>query len=76
MANGPSPKLTAFRNCWEASMTFEEALGCAGLADSKPELIEVLRRFWDGLEKQFSAACRVEEILARRECERFYHVAR
>ena len=50
--NGPSPKLSEFRNCFEAGMDFETALGCAGLSDIKAEAIEVLRRFWASLEER------------------------
>jgi len=45
-----TPKLTAFRNCFEAGMDFETALGCAGLSDQSEDTIEVLRRYWDNLE--------------------------
>lgn len=51
--NGPHKALTEFRNCWEASMTFDEALGCAGLADKPDTLKEVLRRFWINWEQSF-----------------------
>ncbi|MEY9676057.1 hypothetical protein ABIE93_005991 [Bradyrhizobium elkanii] len=59
-----APKLTAFRNCFEASMTFEEAIGCSGLSDKSPEVIEVLRNCWDKWERSFSADCRAESVLA------------
>ena len=48
--NGPHKALSEFRNCFEASMTFDEALGCAGLADKPAEQIEVLRNWWRTLE--------------------------
>ena len=48
--NGPSKALSEFRNCFEASMTFEEALGCAGLAGKPAAQIEVLRNWWRTLE--------------------------
>jgi hypothetical protein len=37
-----------FRNCWEASMSYEEALVCAGLSDG-PDA----RNFWRKLEIGF-----------------------
>jgi hypothetical protein len=45
-----APKLTEFRNCFEAGMTFEEALGCSGLYDKPEKQIEVLRNWWRTLE--------------------------
>ena len=60
---GPHKALTEFRNCWEASMTFEEALGCAGLAGKPADLIEVLRQAWNGWEQSFSAECCAQEYL-------------
>jgi hypothetical protein len=63
MSSTPSPKLTVFRDCWEASMTFEEALGCSGLSEKSPEIIAVLRNLWDSLERHFATACRVEALL-------------
>lgn len=50
--NGPSKSLSTFRNCFEACMSFDEALGCSGLAGKSPEVIEVLRNFWNYLEMQ------------------------
>lgn len=50
-----TPKLTAFRNCFEAGMTFKEALGCAGLSEKPAEVIEVLRNFWNRLEAMAEA---------------------
>ena len=61
--NGPHKALTEFRNCWEASMTFDEALGCSGLSEKSPEIIEVLRNWWISLERNFSDECRVENAL-------------
>jgi hypothetical protein len=61
--NGPHTALTNFRNCFEASMTFEEALGCAGFADKDPAVIDVMRFFWDTMERNFAAKCRAEETL-------------
>ena len=53
--NGPHKQLSAFRNCFEAGMDFETAIGCAGLADKKPETLEMLRRWWDALETNFNS---------------------
>lgn len=50
-----TPKLTAFRNCFEASMDFETALGCAGLADKSEDVIEVLRAQWNRWETVFNS---------------------
>ncbi len=41
-----APRLNTFRDCFEASMDFETALGCAGLADLPAATIEVLRNSW------------------------------
>jgi hypothetical protein len=41
-----TPKLIAFRNCFEAGMDFETALGCAGLSHHKPEVLFILHRAW------------------------------
>lgn len=59
-----APKLTEFRNCFEAGMIFEEAIGCAGLSDKSAEVIEVLRNCWDRWERSFSADCQAESALA------------
>jgi hypothetical protein len=50
-----APKLNEFRNCFEAGMTFEEALGCSGLYDKSPDVIRVLRDFWLRLEAMAAA---------------------
>jgi hypothetical protein len=52
--NGPSKKLSEFRNCFEAGMDFDTALGCAGLSDIKPEAVDVLRGWWASLEANAS----------------------
>lgn len=59
-----APKLTAFRNCFEASMTFDEAIGCSDLSEKPPEVIEILRATWDRWESSFWADCRSESALA------------
>ncbi len=41
-----APKLTAFRNCFEAGMDFDTALGCAGFVDLPEGSIRVLRNAW------------------------------
>lgn len=43
-----APKLCTFRNCFEASMDYETALGCSGLKDQP-----ALRTFWNYLERQY-----------------------
>ena len=47
--NGPSKALSEFRNCFEAGMSFDEALGCAGLSGKSEDVIRVLRNWWDDL---------------------------
>ena len=47
VANLKGPKLAAFRNCFEAAMDYETALGCAGL-ENQP----ALRVYWDYMERQ------------------------
>ncbi len=42
-----APKLTAFRNCFEAGMDFEAALGCSGLSTAPAGSIAALRNVWD-----------------------------
>lgn len=41
-----APKLTAFRNCFEAGMDFDTALGCAGLSEAPAASITALRNVW------------------------------
>lgn len=43
----PFPHLGALRDCFEAGMDFDTAIGCAGLAEKKPEIVEMLHdRLW------------------------------
>ena len=42
-----TPKLDELRNCFEAAMDFDTAIGCAGLSDYPEVTIAVLRRLWD-----------------------------
>lgn len=50
-----APKLNAFRDCFEASMDFETALGCAGLADKPTEQVSTLRDCWNRWEATFNS---------------------
>ncbi len=47
-----TPKLDAFRNCFEAAMDFETALGCAGLSEVPEGTINALRHVWSRWEAQ------------------------
>lgn len=47
------PKLNAFRDCFEAAMDFETALGCSGLSDLPGATQEVLKRQWARWEERF-----------------------
>ena len=42
-----TPKLDALRNCFEAAMDFDTAIGCAGLSYVPEGTIALLRRLWD-----------------------------
>lgn len=44
-----APRVTAFKNCFEAAMDYDTALGCAGLPDQP-----ALRVWWDHMERQNS----------------------
>lgn len=46
-------KLHAFRDCFEAAMDFDTALGCAGMSELSDAVIEMLRRQWN----RWEAAC-------------------
>lgn len=46
-----APKLTAFRNCFEAGMDFDTALGCSGLY-AHPFAHKALRSVWNRWEAQ------------------------
>lgn len=47
------PKLNAFRDCFEAAMDFDTAIGCAGLSDQPEATKAVLKRQWDRWETRF-----------------------
>ncbi len=48
-----APKLNAFRDCFEASMDFDTALGCSGLYDLPDVTKEILRNLWNKWEARF-----------------------
>lgn len=48
-------RLHVFRDCFEAGMDFETAIGCAGLDTCNIATKEVLRRTWDRWERRFNS---------------------
>jgi hypothetical protein len=48
------PKLNTFRDCFEAAMDVDTALGCAGLSDLPEASVEVLKRQWNRWEERFA----------------------
>lgn len=47
--SGPSKKLSALRNCFEAGMDFDRALERSDLVGLRPEAEAMLRSWWNSL---------------------------
>jgi hypothetical protein len=48
-------RMLTFRNCFEAAMDFDTALGCAGMSELDETTIAQLKAMWNAWEAAFYA---------------------